>query len=132
MIEKLDKNNLTGTDIVDKINEIIDFLNDTFLMKVKDNQLGTISVADNDLIGLYDGNTVLSNTTTTLGNVSYSTDSIKCPHCGASHYMEGSSMSTYVYYPPIWEDGVNINPDRNKSTTYCKCLNCGEEFTIER
>ena len=130
MIKKLDKNNLTGTDMVDKINEIIDFLNDTFLMRVKDNQFGTITVADDSLIAFDDGKTVLNNTTTTLGNVSSLTDGIKCPHCGASYYVEIYHSSTAVYYPPIWKDGVNINPDRNKLTTHCKCLNCGEEFDI--
>lgn len=130
MIKKLDKNNLTGTDMVDKINEIIDFLNDTFLMKVKDNQFGTITVADDSLIAFDDGKTVLKNTTTTLGNVSSLTDGIKCPHCGASYYAEIYHSSTAVYYQPIWKDGVNINPDRNKLTTHCKCLNCGEEFDI--
>jgi DNA-directed RNA polymerase subunit RPC12/RpoP len=131
MIAKLDKNNITNDITIDKINEIIDFLNDTFLMKVKDNQLGTISVVSNDLIGFDDGETVLNNTTTTLGNVSSLTGGIKCPHCGASHYMESGGMSTCVYYPPIWKDGVNINPDRNTTTTYYKCLECGKEFYKE-
>jgi DNA-directed RNA polymerase subunit RPC12/RpoP len=131
MIAKLDKNNITNDITIDKINEIIDFLNDTFLMKVKDSQFETISVAENDLIELYNGRTVLTSTTTTLGNVSSLTDSIKCPHCGASHYMESGSMSTCVYYPPIWKDGVNINPDGNTTTTYYKCLECGKEFYKE-
>ena len=133
MIEKLDKYHTSSIyDVIDKINEITDFLNDTFLMKVKDNQFGTISVVDNDLIEVYNEKIVSDNTTTTLGNVSSLTDSIKCPHCGASYYMENGGISTCVYYPPIWKDGVNINPDRNTSTIYYKCLNCGEEFTIER
>ena len=132
MIAKLDKNNITNDITIDKINEIIDFLNDTFLMKVKDEQYGTVTIAGDSIISLDDVKTVLDNTTTTLGHTSFLTDSIKCPHCGASHYMESGGISTCVYYPPIWKDGVNINPDRNKSTIHCKCLNCGEEFTIER
>ena len=54
----------------------------------------------------------------------------KCPHCGESFYTEMYSESTAVYYPPIYKDGVNINPDRNTTTRHCRCLNCGEEFTI--
>lgn len=55
---------------------------------------------------------------------------IKCPYCNASKYMEGNSFSTACYYPPIYENGVNINPDKNKTTTVCRCLECGKEFTV--
>ena len=55
----------------------------------------------------------------------------KCPHCGESYYMELSSYSTAMYFPPIYKDGVNINPDRNISTTECKCLNCGKLFSYK-
>ena len=54
----------------------------------------------------------------------------KCPHCGESYYTELYSTSTAVYYPPIYKDGVNINPDMNKSTTHYECLNCQKEFDI--
>ena len=53
---------------------------------------------------------------------------IKCPHCGESYYRENYSVCTAVYYPPIWKNGVNINPDKNTHTTYCTCLNCGNDF----
>ena len=53
----------------------------------------------------------------------------RCPHCGESYYQENYTTTTAVYYPPIYKDGVNINPDRNQSTTFCTCLNCGKEFT---
>lgn len=55
--------------------------------------------------------------------------SAKCPHCGASYYQELYVTTTAVYYPPIYKDGVNINPDRNTSTTFCLCLNCNKEFS---
>jgi hypothetical protein len=55
-----------------------------------------------------------------------------CPHCGESYYMENYNTSTCVYYPPIYKDGVNINPDRNTCTTHCTCLNCGKEFSFTR
>lgn len=131
MIEKINKSNFTGNDLIDKLNEIIDFLNDTYLMRVKDGQYGTLTIAGDNIISLDDVKTVLDNTTTTLSTVSTPIKSnIKCPHCGESYYAERYSESTCVYYPPIWKDGVNINPDRNKITTHCKCLNCGKEFDI--
>lgn len=55
-----------------------------------------------------------------------------CPHCGESYYMENYSTCTAVYYPPIYKDGVNINPDRNTTTTHCTCMNCGKEFSFTR
>ena len=55
----------------------------------------------------------------------------KCPHCGESHYEEGVAVSTLQYFPPVIKDGVNVNPDRNEITTTCRCLECGESFTIE-
>ena len=55
-----------------------------------------------------------------------------CPHCGESYYMENYSTTTAVYYPPIYKDGVNINPDRNATTTHCTCMNCGKDFSFTR
>lgn len=57
---------------------------------------------------------------------------IKCPHCGESYYMENYSTRTLAYYPPIYKNGVNINPDRNTTTAYCTCMSCGKDFTYER
>lgn len=54
----------------------------------------------------------------------------RCPHCGESYYIELYSECTAVYYPPIYKDGVNINPDKNKSTTHYKCMNCRKEFSF--
>lgn len=55
-----------------------------------------------------------------------------CPHCGESYYMENYSTTTCVYYPPIYKDGVNINPDKNKSTVHCTCMHCGQSFSFTR
>ena len=55
----------------------------------------------------------------------------KCPHCGESYYMELSSWTTAAYSPPIYKDGVNINPNRNITTTECECLNCGKNFNYK-
>lgn len=60
-----------------------------------------------------------------------SNQNVKCPHCGESYYTVMYSDSTCVYYPPIYKDGVNINPDRNTTTRHCRCMNCGKEFTIK-
>ena len=56
---------------------------------------------------------------------------VRCPHCGESYYMEKHSERTAVYYPPIYKDGVNINPDRNTTTTHCTCMNCGRNFSYK-
>ena len=54
---------------------------------------------------------------------------IKCPNCGESYYMEHYSTRTAMYYPPVWKNGVNINPDKNTTTTYCTCMNCHKNFS---
>lgn len=56
--------------------------------------------------------------------------SAKCPHCGESYYMENYTTTTAMYFPLVYKNGVNINPDRNKSTTYCTCMNCGKDFSF--
>lgn len=56
---------------------------------------------------------------------------IKCPNCGKSHYSTGVSTCTAVYYPPIWKDGINVNPDRNTTTTDAHCCECHYDFVIK-
>jgi hypothetical protein len=41
------------------------------------------------------------------------------------------STCTAVYYPPVWKDGVNINPDRNTTTTKAHCYECNYDFVIK-
>lgn len=53
---------------------------------------------------------------------------IKCPICGESYYRIKYSIKTAAYYPPIYQNGININPDQNLSTTYCQCEVCGNSF----
>ena len=57
-------------------------------------------------------------------------NNFKCPKCGESYYMEGYNVYTAMYYPPVYKNGVNINPDKNFTTTSCLCLNCGHQFSI--
>jgi len=56
---------------------------------------------------------------------------IKCPNCGASHYMEGPSQRTLLYCPPVWKNGVNQNPDTNITTIEAHCLECNFDFEIK-
>lgn len=132
MIEKLeikidsDLYHSNTKEIIDKINEIIAFLNGTFLMQkpdtvtipLEDCTFVTGLCTDDDLSFHAESNTTCFN------------PDVKCPHCGESYYTVMYSNSTCVYYPPIYKDGVNINPDRNTTTQHCQCLNCGKEFTI--
>lgn len=131
MIEKLDKERTSSTyAIIDKINEIIDFLNDTYLMKEKDGQWVTWGSPTYVTSGVVEGHQIkLTNALGDCGAIYMSSDT-KCPHCGESFYTEMRSWTTLAGYPPIYKDGVNINPDRNKSTTHCKCLKCNKEFDI--
>lgn len=54
---------------------------------------------------------------------------IKCPYCHASYYIDNYQTVTAMYYPPIYKDGININPDGNVFTHNCTCCNCGKNFT---
>lgn len=56
---------------------------------------------------------------------------VKCPKCGESYYMVNYSTRTAAYYPPIFKDGVNVNPDGNIETMVCYCLHCHHEFTYQ-
>lgn len=53
-----------------------------------------------------------------------------CPKCGKSYYQEGTSSTTLAYFPPIYKDGININPDKNTTTTELICLECGERWIV--
>ena len=54
---------------------------------------------------------------------------VKCPYCNESYFKELSVTRQAAYYPPIYKDGININPDKNKTFTRCHCMNCGKDFT---
>lgn len=57
---------------------------------------------------------------------------INCPNCGWSYYKILYSASTAAYYPPVYKNGVNVNPDGNITTTMCECANCKEYFSYQR
>lgn len=133
-IEKL-KHPVDDTNVVNKINEIIDLLNNSFLTLEHDeaifdvtNSLATISC---------DRLTPLPNETTCELTVDHLADmergvgiydNITCPKCGAKYFEVGSSYCTAVNYPTIIKDGVNINPDRNKAVTTYTCCECGHRW----
>lgn len=56
---------------------------------------------------------------------------VKCPYCGAKHFMEKYSISDSVYRPTIYKDGKVISPIKDEGiTTTFECLDCGKEFKI--
>lgn len=52
----------------------------------------------------------------------------KCPNCGKSYYTGGETISTLVYYQPIYKDGININPDKNSIIMKLHCLECNTNW----
>ena len=137
-IKKLEKHNgkYELADIPDKINEIIDLLNNSFITQDPDTLCTDVTDSLTDIS--CDRLTPLSNETTCeltvdhlLNMVEGSAgiyDNIKCPKCGAKYFEVGSSYCTLVYYPTIIKDGVNINPDRNRSRTSYTCCECGHRW----
>ncbi len=133
-IKKLEKKNgkYDLAELPDKMNEL---LNDSFITQDPDTVYG--EVTDSLATIACDRLTTLSNETTAdlqfkniedavKGKSIY--DGIKCPKCGAKYFEVGPSVSTCVYYPTIIKDGVNINPDRNKSVTTYTCCECGHKW----
>lgn len=141
--------------IVDKVNEIIDLLNNSFITQDKnvailDNLSTAVGKPSPVLNGTSDVSFGIANSACTdLLDIAFKTadshcrvatlqkiednniaepkclfDDIKCPHCGARYFTISETYTTAVYYPPIYKDGVNINPDQNKSTTKYHCLHC--------
>lgn len=65
--------------------------------------------------------------------VIYTNNIPQCPHCNKPTKRSGSSMgsTTTMYFPPFYdENGNNTNPDRNISTSYWHCHECGKEYTV--
>ena len=56
---------------------------------------------------------------------------VKCPRCGESYYAEHYSTMTAMAWTPIYKDGVLINRNPNHCTTYCTCMNCGNNFSYD-
>lgn len=139
-IKKIEKKNgrYDLAEVPDKINEIIELLNnsfitldpDTAIMDVTDSTYSVANVSCDRLVPLTNETTAdimiehLSDMTKGIGIY----DGIKCPKCGAKYFEVGPSCCTLVNYPTIIKDGVNINPDRNSSTTSYTCCECGHRW----
>ena len=54
----------------------------------------------------------------------------KCPNCHSHKYINYGTDSTLAYYIPIYENGININPDRNIHTTIVECDECHKKFKV--
>ena len=128
-------------DVPEKINEIIELLNNSFITHDPNTVYGEVtdSLPTERLTTLTcDRLTPFTNETTCELSVDHLMnmaeggkgiyDSIKCPKCGAKYFTVGPSVSTLAYYPPIIKDGVNINPDRNKAVTTYTCCECGHRW----
>ena len=57
---------------------------------------------------------------------------IRCPNCHESYYSEHITVSTALFWEPIYKDGKNISKNPNTYTTSCTCMSCGQEFSIVR
>lgn len=53
-----------------------------------------------------------------------------CPKCNKpTKRVQGLSITTAAYYPPVYdENGININPDGNYTTTEFTCLECNTSY----
>ena len=132
-IKQLEKDSAGRYDIADipaKINEIIDFLNSSFITNDPDTVYVSPTITVDRLTPLVNEQTA----TIQLDNIEDATrgvglfDGIKCPKCGAKYFTVGNSYSTCIYYPMIIKDGVNINPERNRLTTSYTCCECGHKW----
>ena len=56
---------------------------------------------------------------------------IKCPHCGKSHYSIDGSVIKNIYVPLIIKDGKVISDGKSPTIHYYTCLECGEHFTSD-
>ena len=113
--------------------DCVDQLKD-FLEKDESLLVGSIEALSNNLVALPHKTDITDTINDVLKEpVLAVTEAIhKCPHCGKSHYRENYCTTTALYCPPVYKNGVNINTDKNVSTFYCTCLNCGKDFSIKR
>lgn len=53
--------------------------------------------------------------------------------CDEPVYSVLGSSSTCAYYKPMYnEDGVNTNPDRNRTDTVYKCNKCKKQWDVRQ
>ena len=54
----------------------------------------------------------------------------KCEKCGSSNFMESCVGTTAAYYKPVYKDGVNVNPDKNRTDYERVCLDCNSVWSV--
>lgn len=54
----------------------------------------------------------------------------ECPNCHSHKYIDHGTAATLAYYIPIYENGVNINPDKNIYNTAVECCKCHHRYII--
>lgn len=55
---------------------------------------------------------------------------IKCPKCGAQHFIEKGSVTTAEYHPIIYKDGKLLDTGHATTKTAYYCLNCNTSWEI--
>ena len=128
-IKKLEKHNGSYelAEIPEKLNEIIELLNNSFITQDPDTTNESITYSSTTIS--CDRLTPMTNETTCELSVDHLMNmvegaggiynNIRCPKCGAKYFEVGSSYCTMVNYPTIIKDGVNINPDHNNLYLLC-------------
>lgn len=56
----------------------------------------------------------------------------ECPNCHSHKWIDHGTASTLAYYPPIYENGININPDKNIHKTIAECGECHRIWEIRQ
>lgn len=123
-------------ELPEKINEIIEVLNCSFITLDPDTSVNVLDSLTTVSSIQCDRLTPLSNETIDIqahyDNCVFEPkglyDDIMCPKCHKKHFTIGSTYTTLVHYTPIYKDGVNINPGHNKSTTQYTCCECGHTW----
>lgn len=137
----------TQYQIVDKINELIEFLNNSFITEDADtitvgNLQNLVDITCDTLTPKRNEHTLNAVTTEAVDSACIFDDMCLktelnpwadkvCPHCGESYYTPGVSFTTAKYCPPVYKNGVNINKDSNTCVTTYHCLACGKDWTEE-
>ena len=64
--------------------------------------------------------------------VKYTNSIPLCPNCNKPTVRtQGGSSSTCMYFPPRYdENGINVNPDRNRVTSEWHCEECNKDYHI--
>ena len=123
--------------IVDKINEIIDLLNSSFITLDPDTSVDILDSLTTITSIQCDTLTPKSNETTAVIDSCFDNcvwepkglyDDLQCPKCHKKHFTVGSSTCTLAYYHPVYKDGVNLNPNHNTCTTKYTCCECGHTW----